>query len=72
MCYFLALWFPVNKSHTGWESVVLAGTYGCNSYTTLVLNGFSFRSFLAVHADDFEIPVSYERHLAHFQGHVQA
>lgn len=32
------------------------------------LNYFSFRSFVVVHADEFEIPVSSSRHLNNFQG----
>jgi hypothetical protein len=34
----------------------------------VVLNGFSFRSSVAVHADDFETLVSSKRHVKDCQG----
>jgi hypothetical protein len=66
-----ALWFPINKRHklsladcAGHKTqfILFVRSHNCNLCTTVVLNIFSIRSFVAVHADNFVTPVSCERH----------
>jgi hypothetical protein len=47
-------------------SILLAGSHGFKSCTMVIANGFTFKSFVAVHADNFETLVSCSRHLRDF------
>jgi hypothetical protein len=47
---------------------LLAVLCGCKVRTTASLYGWSLSSFVAVAADDFEMPVSYVRHFSDFCG----
>lgn len=64
-------WGSISPSWIVWriqlqKFTLLTGSCGCNSCSTAILNGFSFISFVVVHADDFETLVSCARHLRHF------
>lgn len=64
-------WFYHHKSYTARCSYKNSPCWWYHTVeiyaTAVVLNYFSFRSFIAVHSSNFKILVSYARHLSYFQ-----